>query len=138
MVAAESRLAAYWLAWIVALSIAVTLRVFVFDDTDDRFALVVSYMLGTWVPMMGLNMYEGQRLMSYLREHHVAKWEELTYVPGFGSGGMNGFRTLPWLYSADTLGDAEVARLKHEHRSFLRFLLTVFCSYTVVVPLLAF
>ena len=35
-----------------------------------------------------LNMIEGARLMRYLREHHHEKWKELTYVPGFGSGGF--------------------------------------------------
>lgn len=128
---------AYWLFWILALSVALAVHVHMSDDTD-RFPLAMMYTLGTWLPTIGLNVYEGHRLMSYLRHHHTAKWNELTYVPGSGAGGMNSFRMLPWLYSAETLGDAEVARLKHEHRLFLRFMLTVFCSYVVIVPLLVF
>jgi hypothetical protein len=76
-------------------------------------------------------------LFQYLKTHHYKKWEELTYVPGFGPGGRNGFRSLPWLYSADDLSDPAVAALKTEHRAFVRFVLTVFFSYLLILPLLS-
>ena len=134
----RSRLTVYWFVWVSVLLVTLAIRVVAFDERDDRFPLAISYMLGTWLPVMALNVYEGHRLMSYLREHHEAKWEELTYIPGFGPGGRNGFRSLPWLYSADTLGDPQVALRKREHRSFIAFVLTIFCTYPIVVLMLAF
>jgi hypothetical protein len=53
-----------------------------------------------------------------------------------GPGGQNSVRFLPWLYSRDDLGDPVVASLKQEHRDFLRWWLTVFVSYLVVLPVL--
>ena len=68
---------------------------------------------------MLLNIYEGRRLMGYLRKHHPAKWAELTTFLGLGPGWVNGFRSVPWLYSADTLGDPGVAQLKSDYRQFI-------------------
>jgi hypothetical protein len=137
VVPSRSHLASYWKGWLSVLAVALAARILVFDAGDDRFPLAMTYMLGTWLPIMGLNLYEGRKLTSYMRERHPAKWEQITRVPGFGAG-TNGFRLLPWLYSADTLGDPEVARRKSEYRSFIRFVLTVFCTYPIVIPLLSF
>jgi hypothetical protein len=79
---------------------------------------------------------EGRRLSSYIREHHPEKWQWLTYVLGFGWGIHNGFRTLRWLYSADDLGDPVVADIKKEQKRFIKWMLTVFFSYIVVMPVL--
>jgi hypothetical protein len=105
--------------------------------SDDGFGLPLIYMLGTWLPIMGLNFIEGRRLMQHLELHHRGKWEELTTFLGIGPGAVNGFRTMPWLYSKDDLGDRTVSILKEEQRQFIRFVLAVFFSYPVFVPLLA-
>jgi len=70
-------------------------------------------------------------------DHHHQKWEELTYIPGFGSGNINGFRTRRWLYSSDDLGDPILAIIKSDGRRFIRFMMTVFFSYLVLMPLLS-
>jgi hypothetical protein len=93
-------------------------------------------MIATWVPVMVSSWFEGQRLTSYLLDNHPATWSRLTHVPWLGPGGQNSFRFLPWLYSRDDLGDPVVASLKQEHRDFLRWWLTVFVSYLVVLPVL--
>jgi hypothetical protein len=113
-------------------------RFTVFAETNNRFIFAMAFMMGTWIPMMILNVIEGGRLMSYVRENHNEKWSELTYVPGFGSGGVNSFRSLPWLYSADDQGDSRLATLKQQYRDFIRFMITVFVSYLVLVPVLLF
>ncbi len=87
---------------------------------------------------MILNVIEGHRLMAYLEDHHREKWAEITHVPGFGPGGVNSFRTLPWLYSPDDLNDATLAILKEQHRDFIRWAITVFLSSIVLVPVLMF
>lgn len=113
-------------------------RFTVLAESGDRFIFAMAYMLGTWIPTMILNVIEGQRLMTYLKTNHHEKWSELTYVPGFGSGCVNSFRTLPWLYSWDDLGDSQLASLKRQHRDFIRWMLTVLVSYLVLVPVLLF
>ena len=124
-----------WFA-IVALALGLRFTVFLSLSSDQRFALGITYALCTWLPLMVLNVIEGCRLMSYLKDHHRQKWEELTYVPGFGSGGGNRFRTIPWLYSSDDLGDPAVAIMKTDHRRFIRLMLTVFFSYLILMPAL--
>jgi len=70
-------------------------------------------------------------------DHHHQKWEELTCIPGCGSGNINGFRTRGWLYSSDDLGDLILAIIKSDGRRFIRFMMTVFFSYLVLMPLLS-
>ena len=43
-------------------------------------------MVATWLPIGLLNWIESERLMAHLEEHHHDKWEELTYISGFGNG----------------------------------------------------
>ncbi len=133
-----SRISTYWRVWLCIVAFALVLRftVFIGVTSDQRFSLGITYALCTWLPLMVLNVIEGRRLMSYLNNHHHQKWDELTYLPGFGSGWHNGFRTLPWLYSSDDLGDPVVAIMKTDHRRFIRFVLIVFFSYLVLIPIL--
>src|SRR6266498_2221316 len=134
----RSRVTIYWRVWLAIVAFALLLRftVFLRASSDQRFSLAITYALCTWVPVMILNVVEGRRLMVYLKSHHRQKWEELTYVPGFGSGGQNSFRAVPWLYSPDDLGDPAVAIMKADHRRFIRLMLTVFFSFLVLMPLL--
>ena len=64
--------------------------------------------------------------LKYLKQNHRHKWEYLTSGPGFGPGGVNSFRSLPFIYSEDDLGDAIVKELKTNYRRFVKFTLTVF------------
>ena len=133
-----SRIRIYWSAWLAVVALALLLRftVFLGASSNNLFALASVYAVSTWLSVMVLNVVEGRRLSSYLREHHPQKWAWLTYVPGLGSGMHNGFRTLRWLYSADDLDDPVVAGIKKEHRRFIKWMLTVFFSYIVVMPVL--
>ena len=133
-----SHIRIYWRVWLgmVALALGLRFTLFLGVGAEQRFSLPIIYAVCTWLPAMALNAIEGRRLMSYLKSHHRQKWEELTYVPGFGSGGRNSFRTIPWLYSGDDLGDPSVANMKTEHRRFIRLMLTVFFSYLILMPVL--
>jgi hypothetical protein len=134
------RIRLYQYLWLGCVALAIFLRFTIFADTKDdvRFRFAVVYGVGTWVSVVALNLFEGRRLMSYLKRHHREKWAEITYVPGFGPGGINSFRTLRWLYSKDDLNDPTLERLKREHRDFIRWALTVFLSYVPLLPLLLF
>ncbi len=133
------RISTYWYVWLGIVAFAFILRftIFLGVTSDRRSSLPITYMLGTWLPIMLLNLIEGRRLMLYLKTHHRQKWEQLTRIPGFGHGWHNGFRLLPWLYSAEDSGDPALATLKAEHRRFIRFVLTVFFSYIIILPLLS-
>jgi hypothetical protein len=133
-----SRIRIYWCAWLAVVALALLLRftVFLGASSNSLFAFASAYMVSTWLSVIALNVIEGRRLSRYLREHHPEKWQWLTYVPGLGSGMSNGFRALPWLYSADDLGDPVVASMKKEQKRFIKWMLTVFFSYIVVMPVL--
>lgn len=133
-----SRIRIYRWAWLAVVALAALLRftVFLGANSDSLFALGSVYGVSKWLSVVALNMIEGQKLISYLNLHHSQKWGQPTLVPGLGSGWSNGFRTLPWLYSEDDLNDPVVARMKREYKSFLKWALTIFISYIVVMPVL--
>ena len=81
--------------WVSIVAIAIALRwtVFLGVAREQRFGLPIIYMLGTWLPIIVLNVIEGGRLMQYLKMHHHQKWEELTYIPGFGPDTRASFKT---------------------------------------------
>ena len=132
------RLRVYWCVWlgVVAIVLLVRFTIFLGASSGRLFALGTAYALGTWVPVVVLSFLEGQRLAAYLRIHYPAKWEWLAYVPGFGSGMHDGFRSLPWLFSSEDLGDPVVTAMKHRQRRFLYWVFTVFFSYFVIMPVL--
>jgi hypothetical protein len=122
----------YWFAWATVLCAFAVVR-FILPPRliGGHFNLGDCYVLGVWIPIMLLNFYEGRRLMGYLRKHHPAKWAELTTFLGFGPGWVNGFRSVPWLYSADTLSDPVVAQLKGDYRQFICWSLVVLFTFPI-------
>ena len=126
----------YWIGWAIFVFVFATGRIVVGLRlvAAPQFDLGVCYMLGVWLPIMVLNIYEGRRLMSYLRAFHHDKWAELTTIPGFGgSGHVNGFRSVPWLFSSDTLSDPVLAKIKSDYRHFLYWVLTVFVTMPIFI-----
>jgi len=130
----KSYIKLYWLVWLFLVSALLVTRFAIIKtyNEDALFNLFLVYIGPTWLALMGLNFFEGRRLMSYLRRHHYEKWEYLTYVPGFGSGGVNSFRSLPFLLSGDGLNDPHVKRLKSNYRRFAVLILTVFLSSPIL------
>lgn len=133
-----SKIRIYWCVWLGVVVLVLLLRftVFLGASSDRLFAFASVYMVSTWLSVMVLNVVEGRRLSSYMQQHHPQKWQWLAYVPGLGSGMYNSFRSLPWLYSADDLGDPVVAALKKDQKKVIKWALTVFFSYAVVLPIL--
>lgn len=121
----------YWIAWIVVLGFLFFVRLFWASHFSD-IEFVTVYVLSVWLPIMLLNFHHGRRLMGYLQKYHPAKWAELTTIFGFGPGYVNGFRSVPWLFSSETFDDATVVQLKRDYRNFLYFCLTVFFTFPIV------
>ncbi len=134
----SSRIKLYWCVWLVLVAVAVALRFTFFAGASEQrlFTLASSYAIGTWLPIIALNLMEGHRLTAYLKTRHYQKWEELNYVPILRCVGHNGFRMVRWLYSKDDFGDPALARLKSEYRRFIRFALSVLLSYVIIMPVL--
>lgn len=133
-----SRIRFYWCVWMALVAVAFALRFTVFSGASEQrlFGLASAYGIATWLPIMALNLVEGRRLGSYPRSRHPQQWEQLNYVPFLARVGHNGFRMLRWLYSKEDFGDPLVATMKAEHRRFIRWVLTVFFSYIIILPVL--
>jgi len=133
-----SHIRAYWYAWLGIAAVALVLRFTVFLGASEQrlFGLATAYMISTWLPIIALNLVEGHRLTAYLRIHHPQQWEQISYISFLGFAGRNGFRETRWLYSQDDFGDPVVASMKKERRRFIRWVLTVFFSYIVMMPVL--
>ncbi len=129
-----SRIALYWLIWIGTVLLVLFVRFTVMRNVGEEtvFALCLSYMLPTWLAIMDLNFTEGYRLVQYLKDNHYEKWKEITYVPGLGYGCCNSYRSLPFVYSKDDLGDPVVTSLKKNYRAFVRLALTVFFTFPLI------
>jgi hypothetical protein len=78
---------------------------------------------------MVINLYEGRKLISYLQAKHLKTWERITSGPGFGPGGVNGFRCLAFVYGTEDFGDQRLRELKLNYRRVVRFAVIVFFSF---------
>jgi hypothetical protein len=65
--------------------------------------------------------YYDHKLCRLLLEKHPEKWEELTTIPGLGSGFNNLSRSLQFIFSKEDLGDKEILYLKVKYKSSLIF-----------------
>jgi hypothetical protein len=86
--------------------------------------------------MMAINLYEGRRLMSYLKVHHPEHWAYVTSSVFGGPGGANSFRSLRFIYSTDDLGDTQVRALKHNYRKIVLLMGLMFVHYPVAIAVL--
>jgi hypothetical protein len=135
----NSSIKKYWFVWLVLVFLLLTLRFSIFRHSSDNviFSLFAFYTVPTWIAVIIINVYEGHRLMSYIKMNHRSKWDEITYVPLFGSGGYNSFRSLPFIFSKDDLDDRTVYELKKNYRSTIWLMLTIFLTFPVLFLIIA-
>jgi hypothetical protein len=129
-----SRTASYWVGWLVLVAVVMGLRfapAALRPDIPSIF-LAMGYVATVSVGIMVVNFAEGRRLLGYLEQAHRSKWEYVTHVPFFGSGGVNSFRTLAFVFSRDDLGDARVGELKRSYRGIVALVLSAFVSIPFV------
>ncbi|MDR4515719.1 hypothetical protein [Nitrosomonas sp.] len=119
----------YYRVWFGCLAAALVASV-IYPQAGAR--IVYVYSIPTWLGVVALNAYEGHGLMSYLKANHYEKWAHITSTPVSGPGGQNSFRSLPFLYSNDDLGDSTLAELKRRHRAVGKLILLVFVHYPFV------
>src|SRR5690349_10765347 len=122
-----SRVKIYWLIWLIIITTCIVLRLVRPAALNPyRPILAIFFFLGGGISLAVMGKVEGMILMKYLRANHYDKWAELTYLPGWGPGCNNGFRSLPWLYSTDDSGDEILASLKADARRVNLFGWTAF------------
>lgn len=123
----------HWKVWGIAVILLVSIRAVSDVPTENsRFFLFIMYIVPIWGWVLCLNFRRGRDLMAYLEKYHHEKWKEITHVPGIGSGDLNSFRSLPFIFSDENLNDENVNILKRNYISFMKFGLSVFIS---VIPL---
>jgi hypothetical protein len=132
----------YQYGWVATVAATLALRFTVFTETGDRSLLAIAYILGTWLPLMSLNGVWARNLTSYLKTSRGKKWAawaKLTYFPssGFGIGGMTP-KPVSWLQSSPDEDSPRQADMKQRHRDFIRFALTVFVTYPVMLVVLVY
>lgn len=132
------RIRIYWSLWlaVVALALLPRFTVFLRAAPDNLFALACTYAVGTWLSVMVLNLIEGHRLYSYLKTNRPELWRRLTEVPFLGEGYNNPLQLFRWLTSKDDGTDAELNSRRLDYRRFLEWVLTVFFSCILLMPIL--
>jgi hypothetical protein len=118
----RSFISLYWKLWLLVVAIFLFLRFAVFTETNEElwFNLFQWYALPTWISIMILNMVEGQRLMTYLKNNHYEKWAEFS--------GFNKINRLKFVFSKDDLDDPEVTFFKRNYIGFIKLTLCVFLT----------
>ena len=108
----------YWRIWIIIVVLLLLARFTVFRHSPEnaRFILFTVYAVPTWLSVMILNFYEGNRLNSHLRKHH------------------SGVRvsSLSLLFSKDDWGDTVLGKLRGNYRRFIALVLTIFFTIPVL------
>jgi hypothetical protein len=130
----KSYIKIYWYIWLslVIILFAIRFTIFRYSSEDVLFFLFAIYAFPTWLAVMILNYVEGHRLMGYLERNHKSTWEDITWIPFVGSGGVNSFRTLFFLFSGDDLGDEVVKKLTKNYRQLLALMLIIFFSFIII------
>lgn len=130
------RLRILWIGWAVIVFTLLVTRFTLYwgtYDEDALFSLFTRYMFLTWGGIMLLGLVPHENIGPYLKENHHETWEYLTYsplfTPMFGRMGMNGFRSVPWLFSKDDLDDPVIRECKVVAKRMIAFILTVFLTF---------
>jgi len=127
----------YWIIWFAATACLIVLRLLFrgLSDGQENVMFVV-YLIITWTPIVVKSKFESEKLLNYIKVQHREKWDYLTWIPIWGSGGHNGFRIMAFLFSKDDLGDPKVAELKSNYKCFRKPLMTVFFSVPIIFLLI--
>ena len=132
----------YWILWIILITVFFTGNIFkIYLLKDIPFVI---FFFGILIILGVINLVYNIKLLNYLKKNHYEKWEELTTIPGFGSGFSNGFRQFGFLFSNETLEDPIVAKLKNGYRTIALliivhfFLIPIFFALSVILHIKGF
>lgn len=116
----------YWSIWILLLiSIIVTLLVIRFfsngNDGNLLFNVFFTYLVFSWLPIAGVNIYEMHRLIKYLKSYHA-------YTLHIS----NASKFIEFVFSENNFGDSVVEQLKSSYKRFFALLIVVFLTTPIL------
>lgn len=122
----ESRLKLYWFAWIGAVVVTLLLRftLFLRASEQTRFFLCLAFWLGTWLPVIFINVIEAWRMKRYVETYQPSRWDHL------------GVRMLIWRFSRNDCNDPTMTVLRREQRRLEHYLVVAFISLPAMALIL--
>ena len=124
----ESRLKIYRRVWMVAVAVVIVLRftLCLYLPPQSRFNVFLAFVLGTWLPLMFVNIFESQRLRNHFAAYHGSPRDLFL-----------GIRIFTWFVSGNDNGDPKLEIFRQERLRFRRFAVTVFFTNPVIFIIFA-
>src|SRR6266487_5778853 len=102
--------------WLVSSAVIIVLR-FLGTTQDQRGYVLMAYMGISWLTLMGVNVFEGQRLAHYLNKHRPELVKRGRY--GFGLTGLDSWRLLGLTDAIKQSSDATALWLLENYKNFV-------------------
>ncbi len=90
----------------------------------------MAYIGISWLTLMGVNVFEGQRLAHYLNKHRPELVKRGRY--GFGLTGLDSWRLLGLTDAIKQSTDATALWLLENYKNFVVLLVRIFISYPLL------
>ncbi len=115
--------------WLVSSAVMIVLR-FLGTTQDQRGYVLMAYMGISWLTLIGVNLFEGQRLAHYLNKQRPELVKRGRY--GFGLSGLDGWRLLGLTEAITQSNDATALWLLENYKDFVVLLALIFISYPIL------
>jgi hypothetical protein len=119
----------YTRIWLVSSAVIIVLR-FLGTTQDQRGYVLMTYMGISGLTLLGLNLFEGQRLAQYLNKYRPELVKRGRY--GFGLSGLDGWRLLGLTKAIKQSNDATALWLLENYRDFVVLLVLIVISYPIL------
>jgi hypothetical protein len=121
----------YWITWfsVVGLMFLIRFSFLLNSPEDSRYSLFSTYAFLTWLPLIGLNFYNGKKLSTYLDEFHPEIFKKF-YGHAFGMITIvDPIGLIKFCFSREKYDDDNLNKLKDFQKKFCIFTLIVFITY---------
>jgi hypothetical protein len=119
----------YTRIWLLSSAVIIVLRLLA-TTQDQRGYVLMAYMGISWLTLMGVNLFEEQRLAHYLNRHRPELVKRGRY--GFGLTGLDSWRLLGMTDAIKQSNDATALWLLENYKNFLVLLVLIFISYPIL------
>lgn len=122
----KSYMPMYWIVWAFITLLTLYLKYIYLKGQGSSFNLLVAYALVLWIPIMILNLYEGDRMSKYIKKTYPQECENMKTVSGKIQG------KLLWEFAKkNSLNDPMLKQLSRSYKKFIAFAL--FVLFTIVL-----
>ena len=119
----------YTRIWLVSSAVILVLR-FLGTTQDQRGYVLMAYIGISWCTLLGVNLFEGQRLAHYLNKERPELVKRGRY--GFGLTGLDSWRLLGLTEAIKQSDDATALWLLENYKNFVVLLVLIFISYPIL------